>query len=396
MHSKKMENQNTTINKKKKIEYDKVYKLLLIIPGIILVLSLAYLFVFYQQNNDFVNRDISLKGGTSITVFIQTDITELNSFLSEKLEEFNVREISNLRTGQQEAFIVESSLEPEQLKPIIEEYLQENLTEENSSIEFTGAMIGEGFYKQILSSILVAFLCMGWVIFFIFGKSLRIKGITLMLTFVSISILFQALEFVRALAVLGILSGLVMVLFDKHKTKKQTLIVLGITVVSLIAIFIPFKVLMLPLIIILVSLYVFYSMPSFAVILSAFADLVMTLAVINLMGLRISAAGIVAFLMLIGYSVDSDVLLTTRVLKEKHDTLNKRLKEAFKTGMTMTLTSLAAIIISLLITKSFSYTLQQIFTILTIGLTFDMMNTWISNAGILKWYLSTKKGIKEN
>ncbi len=397
MHVEKMENnEHKTKKERTKLEYDKIYKYLLIIPGILLVLSLSYLFVFYQQNNDFVNRDISLKGGTTITVFIQTDIQELNAFLSERLDNFNTREISDLRTREQVAFVVESVLEPEQLRPLIEEYLQQELDDENSSIEFTGALIGEGFYRQILSSVIVAFLLMGWVIFFIFGKSLRMKGISLMLTFATISILFKALEFVRALAVIGILAGLVFSILDKKKDKKQNYMVLGTFVFSFIIIFVQTQFLVLPLILGLLFLYISYSIPSFAVILSAFSDIVMTLAVINLIGLRISAAGIVAFLMIIGYSVDSDVLLSTRILKEKHDTFNKRLKEAFKTGMTMTLTSLAAILISLFIAGSFSNTLQQIFTILAIGLTIDMMNTWIGNAGIIKWYLSTKRGEKEN
>jgi preprotein translocase subunit SecF len=391
-----MENQNTEKKQKTKLGYDKIYRLLLIIPGILLVLSLSYLFIFHQQNNDFVNRDVSLKGGTTITVFIQTDMQELTEFLSERIDDFNVRKISDLRTREQEAFVVESPLEPDELIPVIEEYLNLELDDENSSVEFTGAVIGEGFYQQILNSILVAFLFMGWVIFFIFGKSQRIKGITLMLTFAAVSILFQALEFVRALSILGILTGLILTLLDKTKKQNQKLVSFGVFVLSFVVVFLPIRILILPLVLILLTLYISYSIPSFAVILSAFSDIVMTLAVINIIGLRISAAGIVAFLMLIGYSVDSDVLLSTRILKEKHDTFNKRLREAFTTGMAMTLTSLAAILISLFIAGSFSYALQQIFTILAIGLTIDIMNTWIGNAGIIKWYFSTERGLRDN
>jgi len=131
--------------------------------------------------------------------------------------------------------------------------------------------------------------------------------------------------------------------------------------------------------------------PSVAVIISAFADIIMTLVVVDLFGIKMSSAGIVAFLMLIGYSVDTDILLTTRLLKRSEGSLNQRIHGAFKTGMTMTLTSLMAVLVALLIVQSFSIVLTQIFTILSIGLIFDMFNTWITNVSILKWYMETKK-----
>ena len=57
----------------------------------------------------------------------------------------------------------------------------------------------------------------------------------------------------------------------------------------------------------------------------------------------------------------------------------------------MTLTSLLAIIVALVVVRSFSIVLTQIFTILTIGLGFDILNTWITNVSILKWYVEKKK-----
>jgi preprotein translocase subunit SecF len=116
----------------------------------------------------------------------------------------------------------------------------------------------------------------------------------------------------------------------------------------------------------------------------------MTLALVNMLGMKLSAAGIVAFLMIIGYSVDSDILLTTKILKRKENVLNERIYSAFKTGMTMTLTSIAAVLVSLIVVATLSKTLSQIFTILSIGLGFDLINTWISNLGIMKWYVKTK------
>ena len=134
--------------------------------------------------------------------------------------------------------------------------------------------------------------------------------------------------------------------------------------------------------------FVFRSLlPSTAVIISAFADIFMTLTMVNLLGIKMSSGGLVAFLMLIGYSVDTDILLTNRILKRFEGTLNERIFGAFKTGITMTLTSLLAVIFALVVSVSFSPLLTQIFTVLAIGLGFDLLNTWLTNASLLKWYV---------
>ena len=87
--------------------HDKTYKKLLVIPAMLLLLSVVYLVVFYQNNGDVINRDISLKGGTSITVYSETDVDDLRQHLSKEFTDFNIREISDLRTRKQEAIVVE-------------------------------------------------------------------------------------------------------------------------------------------------------------------------------------------------------------------------------------------------------------------------------------------------
>ncbi len=302
-----MENQDKNENPeevKRKLNYDKIYKLLILIPTALLILSLVYIFVFYQKNGDIINKDISLSGGTSITVYSKVNIDNLRIKLSENYADFNLREISDLRTGEQIAFIIEVADESENVKKFLENYLSFQLSEENSSMEFTGSSIGTTFYKQLRLAVIVAFILMSLSIFLTFR------------TFV----------------------------------------------------------------------------PSFAVILAVFADITMSLALVNFLGIKVSGAGIVAFLMLIGYSVDSDILLTTRVLKKRDEPVNARIYSAFKTGIVMTLTSLTAVIVSLIIVFKISETLRQIFTILTIGLIFDIINTWLTNASLIKWY-AEKEGI---
>lgn len=132
--------------------------------------------------------------------------------------------------------------------------------------------------------------------------------------------------------------------------------------------------------------------PSLAVILAAFSDIIVTLAVINIMGIKLSSAGVAAFLMLIGYSVDTDILLSTRVLKNKEGTVYQRIISALKTGLTMNITTLAAVGVGLLVSESAVIT--QIMTIIFIGLLVDMINTWLQNAGILRWY-TERRELKE-
>lgn len=133
-------------------------------------------------------------------------------------------------------------------------------------------------------------------------------------------------------------------------------------------------------------------LPSIFIILSTVSDIISTLAVVNILGVKISTAGIAAFLMLIGYAVDNNILLTTKVLKRKGEggTAFQRLVESNKTGMLMTITALTASIIGLLFTQS--ETIHQIMLIITIGLLFDIIYTYFQNAGILRWYMEKHHG----
>ena len=127
--------------------------------------------------------------------------------------------------------------------------------------------------------------------------------------------------------------------------------------------------------------------PSIAVILSAASDMIVTIALLRLFDIELSLAGLAALLMLIGYSVDTDILLTTRLLKEEKGTIDEKLKRAMKTGLTMTLTTIGAV--TALYISSISPVLSQIANVLMFGLIIDLMNTWMQNAGILKWYIES-------
>lgn len=298
-----METQQNTASSGKNL-YDKIHKWILILPAILLIFSVAYIVNFYHQNGDVIYKDVSLTGGTAITVFDgKVDSAKLKSSLGTEFPDMVIRDISDLRTGEKRGFTLETKSGVDVIKPVLEKYLGYNLTGDNSSIEFSGSTLSAGFYQQLRLAILIAFAFMAVVVLILF----------------------------------------------------RTVI------------------------------------PSGAVIISSFADIVMTLTVVDIMGTKLSTAGIIAFLMLIGYSVDTDILLTTRLLKKKEGSVNERIYEAFKTGMTMTLTAIAAVGTSLIVIFSFSETLKQIFMIILIGLGFDIFNTWVTNASILKWYVERKE-----
>lgn len=130
--------------------------------------------------------------------------------------------------------------------------------------------------------------------------------------------------------------------------------------------------------------------PSIAVVFAAFMDIVVTLAIVNLVGIKLSAAGISAFLLLIGYSIDTDILQTTRVIKRKEGTAIDRMAESVKTGLTMTLAAVVAMGVGYFV--STSYTMKEMFLIILIGLFVDIIATYLMNSSILLRY-AEKKGL---
>jgi preprotein translocase subunit SecF len=126
--------------------------------------------------------------------------------------------------------------------------------------------------------------------------------------------------------------------------------------------------------------------PSFAVVLSAFADITETVAAMIILGIELSKGSIVALLLLIGYSVDTDIMLTSRLLKQRgRKEMNVIIKNSMYTGFTMTGTTTTAMIVLFLV--STSELLDSIATVIIIGLVFDLINTWITNLSLLKMYV---------
>jgi preprotein translocase subunit SecF len=143
---------------------------------------------------------------------------------------------------------------------------------------------------------------------------------------------------------------------------------------------------------VLVALVVFVlfrqPVPSIAVIHAALFDVTLAAAGMSLMNIPITLPTIVALLTILGYSVDSDILLADRIIRRKTGTTAERAFSAMKTGMTMT----GTVVIVFTVLVVFSYinqmtTLFQISAVLWCGLWGDLFSTYCTNAVIIKWWV---------
>ena len=126
--------------------------------------------------------------------------------------------------------------------------------------------------------------------------------------------------------------------------------------------------------------------PSIAIVISAFSDIVVPVALMNVFGIQLSLGTVAALLMLIGYSVDSDILLNNHVLRRSGGFYESAYR-AMETGVTMTVTSISAMVVMTIVASLFGIDLlTAIGTVLVFGLVTDLMNTYMLNYSLLRWY----------
>ncbi len=132
--------------------------------------------------------------------------------------------------------------------------------------------------------------------------------------------------------------------------------------------------------------------PSLAIIFAAVFDMLTAAAAMTLFGIPLSLITIPALLLIVGYSIDTDILLTTRILKRVEGTARARAFDSMKTGLTMSSTTLAASAVMMLL--AYYTNLGVMFDIaflLFFGLIGDMISTWFMNAPMLLWYVEKKE-----
>lgn len=132
--------------------------------------------------------------------------------------------------------------------------------------------------------------------------------------------------------------------------------------------------------------------PSVAVIFGAANDIIIALGAMGAFGIPLGVASIGGLLMLLGYSIDTDVLVAVRVLKRTEGTPTTRAMNTFKTGVTMT----GAAIISFLTLFIIAYivfipTYIEIAGVALFGLVADIATTWLGNTVFIVWHKRKKE-----
>ena len=285
--------------------YDKHYKLLAILPLLLLVFSAVGLtYQVIAHDGEIINRGISLSGGLEVTVELQErlDEQEIQEMLQSDFSQNQVRVRVLQDRGMINGYTVESNIDDS----FREEFLQAvqnafEVTREDLSVQVTDSSLGQAFFQQVIQALIIALIVMAIVVYIAFRKIV----------------------------------------------------------------------------------------PAVAIVLAVVIDLIVTLTIFDLTGQYLSAAGIAAFLMIIGYAVDTNILLSTRLLKRADEPFSERIKFAFKTGAFMSVTTITTIFVAFLFTNS--EIISQIMFILLIGLCVDFITTWMLNAGILRWYLESQK-----
>ena len=283
--------------------YKSNYKKFLFVPIVLFLISIYFIFVAIADDGTPFYRDVSLKGGLSAIINVQTDAsaTEIQSALETNFADYSFVVSEIFEDGLKVGFIIDTDLEEEELISYLNDRFEIPFEfGENYSSNFISPTLSSSFFKQALIILLISFVLMSVVVFIYFRSFV----------------------------------------------------------------------------------------PSFAVVLSGIFDIIVTIGVLNILEFKVSIAGVGALLMLLGYSIDTDVLLTNRVYKERGDDYFEKLFFAFKTGSLMSFTTLVAGLAAMILTNS--QIIFEISMILVVGLIVDYISTWIQNSAILLWWLEGK------
>jgi len=141
------------------------------------------------------------------------------------------------------------------------------------------------------------------------------------------------------------------------------------------------------------SIVIFYAFknftPSVAVVFAAAGDIIIAAAVMTVLGVPLTLGSLAALLMLIGYSVDTDIVLSTRVLRMNRGSVQSRMWSSAKTGITMSSGGIAGFTLLYIVSTSIvgPSELSNIAAVMVIGLVADIPLTWLGNTAILKKYV---------
>ncbi len=134
-------------------------------------------------------------------------------------------------------------------------------------------------------------------------------------------------------------------------------------------------------------------LPSFTVVFGAVNDIVIALGAMGLFGIPLGVASIGGLLMLVGFSMDTDILSAIRILKRSEETPESRAYSTMKTGLTMTASAVIVFSILFIVSYiSFIPTYYEIAGVVLAGLVGDMITTWLGDTVLILWYKKSREG----
>jgi preprotein translocase subunit SecF len=145
----------------------------------------------------------------------------------------------------------------------------------------------------------------------------------------------------------------------------------------------------------IVVLIIFRSVvPSFAIVFGAANDIIVALGAMAVFKIPLGVTSIAGLLMLLGYSIDTDVLAGIRILKRSEGTPEDRAYSAFKTGITMTSTAILAFGVLFAISiVEYVPTYYEIAGVVLFGLIGDILTTWLGNAVMILIHAKRRRRI---
>lgn len=139
----------------------------------------------------------------------------------------------------------------------------------------------------------------------------------------------------------------------------------------------------------LIFVFVFFraAIPSIAVLSGALGDMLIALGAMGFFGIPFTLASFAALLMLIGFSLDTDILLTMRMLK-RGGAPEEKAADAMSTGVTMSISAIIAFTVLLALAYATHIpTYYEIAGVAVAGLIGDLFTTWGINAVLMIWYM---------
>ncbi len=154
--------------------YEHKYKQLMIIPVIMLLASISILMFSKVTTGEFITKDISLKGGTTVTIYTEKhfDLVELENLLVSSLQtdDVIVREVRDALNINTLGYDIDVSGEysAEEVLAALSTVMELTLNETNTDVGVQSSAIAQSFFQDALLVFVIAFALMALVAFYYF------------------------------------------------------------------------------------------------------------------------------------------------------------------------------------------------------------------------------------